>query len=332
MNIMGPGLRTADNNTDVDSTSELRIPSFASADPAELDQPYVGPRLELKSARLVPVLHPSGGVTGEHLLVDSDSMLQQREQLLAAREQQLQAALAEVAEARHGRATLLAENQSLTERCTLLEEALHEAVERVATAEASAAEGAPSIRALQQDLRMQRQRILELESDLRAAESQVHRVEALLRQPQNRPAPGAGPALGPAMGAGTAGEAVAALSDSARIRMQAAPGAAPVAEAPTRYLMLIEGDTETLFTLHQRTSIGREPDNDIQVDTRFISRHHAVVHVGLHHTVIEDLGSTNGVVVNGQRVHRRALGDGDMVQIGKSRFRFFERSPRPDFG
>jgi general secretion pathway protein A len=84
--------------------------------------------------------------------------------------------------------------------------------------------------------------------------------------------------------------------------------------------------------LQQRTSIGREPDNDIQVDTRFISRHHAVVHVGLHHTVIEDLGSTNGVVVNGQRVHRRALGDGDMVQIGKSRFRFFERSPRPDFG
>jgi hypothetical protein len=328
MNIMGPGLRTADDNTDVDSTSELRMPSFAAADVAELDQPYLGPRLELKSARLVPVLHPASGATGEHALVDADALLQQREQLLAAREQQLQAALAEVAEARHGRATLLAENQSLTERCTLLEEALHEAVERVATAEASAAEGAPSIRALQQDLRMQRQRILELESDLRAAESQVHRVEALLRQPQNRPAPGAGPG----MGTGTAGEAVAALSDSARIRMQAAPGAAPVAEAPTRYLMLIEGDTETLFTLQQRTSIGREPDNDIQVDTRFISRHHAVVHVGLHHTVIEDLGSTNGVVVNGQRVHRRALGDGDMVQIGKSRFRFFERSPRPDFG
>lgn len=327
MNNLGPGLRAADNNTDADSTAELRVPSFAAADVGELDQPYFGPRLELKSARLVPVLHPAAGTTGEHALVDPDALLQQREQLLAAREQQLQAALAEVAEARHGRATLLAENQSLIERCTLLEEALHEAVERVATAEASAAEGAPSIRALQQDLRMQRQRILELESDLRASESQVHRVEALLRQPQNRSVAGAG--IG--MGTGTAGEAVAALSDSARIRMQAAPGAAPVAEAPTRYLMLIEGDTETLFTLQQRTSIGREPDNDIQVDTRFISRHHAVVHVGLHHTVIEDLGSTNGVVVNGQRVHRRALGDGDMVQIGKSRFRFFERSPRPDF-
>lgn len=328
MNIMGPGLRSADDNTDVESTSELRMPSFAAAETGELDQPYLGPRLELKSARLVPILHPASGATGEQSMLDADAILQQREQLLAAREQQLQAALAEVAEARHGRATLLAENQSLTERCTLLEEALHEAVERVATAEASAAEGAPSIRALQQDLRMQRQRILELESDLRAAESQVHRVEALLRQPQGRSANSAGAGTG----AGTAGEAVAALSDSARIRMQASPGSAPVAEAPTRYLMLIEGDTETLFTLQQRTSIGREPDNDIQVDTRFISRHHAVVHVGLHHTVIEDLGSTNGVVVNGQRVHRRALGDGDMVQIGKSRFRFFERSPRPDFG
>ncbi len=329
MNIMGPGLRSVENDTDIDSTSELRVPGFVAApldEALELDQPYQGPRLELKSAHLVPVLRPAadGSTTAERHLLDLEAVLHQREQHLAAREQQLAVAMAEVAEARHGRATLLAENQALTERCTLLEEALHEAVERVATAEASAAEGAPSIRALQQDLRMQRQRILELESDLRAAESQVHRVEALLRQPQNRAA------------SGTAGEAVAALSDSARIRMQspapAAPGAAPVAEAPTRYLMLIEGDTETLFTLHQRTSIGREPDNDIQVDTRFISRHHAVVHVGLHHTVIEDLGSTNGVVVNGQRVHRRALGDGDLVQIGKSRFRFFERSPRPDFG
>jgi pSer/pThr/pTyr-binding forkhead associated (FHA) protein len=40
------------------------------------------------------------------------------------------------------------------------------------------------------------------------------------------------------------------------------------------------------------------------------------------HTIVEDLNSTNGVMVNGRRVTRQPLHDGDLVQIGKTEFRY----------
>ncbi len=46
-------------------------------------------------------------------------------------------------------------------------------------------------------------------------------------------------------------------------------------------------------------------------------------------TIIEDLNSTNGLYVNGKRTTREALNDGDLVMIGKARFRFAIRSTTP---
>ncbi len=74
--------------------------------------------------------------------------------------------------------------------------------------------------------------------------------------------------------------------------------------------------------LGRKTTIGRTPDNDLQIDASFISRHHAVLLVNGQQTVIEDLNSTNGVYVNGHRVSREVLNDGDLVMVGKARFRF----------
>lgn len=299
MNPPQPGVRTP--GVDPETTAETR------ALVSDSGSHYAGPRLELHSINVVPVLRPA-------------ARAQDLEQRLQAREQELDVARAEVSEARRGRETLLAENQGLDQRCQALEKSLLEAVERVAEAEAAAAERSPEMRQLREALRMQQQRVTELESDLRAAESHVHRLEALLRQPIAR----AGEVAQPATDAVT----VRPPSASAPITSTSASG---LTEVPTRYLMMLEGDTETLFALSLRTTVGREPDNDIQIDSRFISRHHAAVHVGVHHTVIEDLGSTNGIIVNGQRVRRRALVDNDIVVIGKSQFRFLERSPRPDF-
>ena len=56
-----------------------------------------------------------------------------------------------------------------------------------------------------------------------------------------------------------------------------------------------------------------------------VSRHHAVILVGPVETVIEDLNSTNGVLVNGQRVIRQTLKDGDQLVIGRERYRFARR-------
>ncbi len=49
--------------------------------------------------------------------------------------------------------------------------------------------------------------------------------------------------------------------------------------------------------LGRKTTIGRTPDNDLMIDAKFISRHHAVILAGPTHTIIEDLNSTNGVLV-----------------------------------
>jgi pSer/pThr/pTyr-binding forkhead associated (FHA) protein len=78
--------------------------------------------------------------------------------------------------------------------------------------------------------------------------------------------------------------------------------------------------------LGRKTTIGRTPDNDVQVDAKFVSRHHAVILAGPTHTIIEDLNSTNGVIVNGRRILRQTLKDGDIVLIGKAPFRFAVRS------
>ena len=75
-----------------------------------------------------------------------------------------------------------------------------------------------------------------------------------------------------------------------------------------------------------RYVIGRTTENDLQIDSKYVSRHHCHLNVTLDSTVIEDLNSTNGVLVNNQRVTRQALKDGDAVMIGKSLFRFAVRT------
>jgi chromosome segregation ATPase len=96
-------------------------------------------------------------------------------------------------------------------------------------------------------------------------------------------------------------------------------------EGATRLLIRTDGDSEVVHVLGRKTTVGRTPDNDLQIDTKFISRHHAVILAAPAHTIIEDLNSTNGVMVNGRRIRRQPLKDGDMVAIGKTQFRFAVR-------
>jgi general secretion pathway protein A len=66
-----------------------------------------------------------------------------------------------------------------------------------------------------------------------------------------------------------------------------------------------------------RIIVGRTPDNDLQIDSRFVSRHHCQIVTAMHSSVIEDLNSTNGIYVKSKRVRRHYLNDGDVVVIGK---------------
>ena len=65
-----------------------------------------------------------------------------------------------------------------------------------------------------------------------------------------------------------------------------------------------------------RFVIGRTSDNDLQIDSKFVSRHHAQLVTTEEGTVVEDLNSTNGVYLNGTRVRRHRLAEGDVIRIG----------------
>jgi len=102
-----------------------------------------------------------------------------------------------------------------------------------------------------------------------------------------------------------------------------AAGAAAAATAQPgatlgRLLVATDGRTVQEIALRiGRVIVGRTPDNDVQIDSRFISRHHCQVITTPHSCVVEDLNSTNGIYVKSNRVRRHYLNDGDVVQIGK---------------
>ena len=65
-----------------------------------------------------------------------------------------------------------------------------------------------------------------------------------------------------------------------------------------------------------RLSIGRRAHNDILLDDMTVSGEHAVLHSDRGLTLITDLGSRNGTLVNGVSVRRHVLHDGDCIEIG----------------
>jgi type II secretory pathway predicted ATPase ExeA len=99
----------------------------------------------------------------------------------------------------------------------------------------------------------------------------------------------------------------------------AAHGATPEPGAALgRLLVATDGRTVQEITLRLgRVIVGRTPDNDVQIDSRFISRHHCQVITTPNSCVVEDLNSTNGIYVKSNRVRRHYLNDGDVVLIGK---------------
>jgi FHA domain len=90
-------------------------------------------------------------------------------------------------------------------------------------------------------------------------------------------------------------------------------------------LIRIDGERPVTHVLSRRTRIGRATGCEVQIDSGSVSRHHALILVGPRESVIEDLNSTNGVLVNGRKVSRQVLCDGDAVTIGETQFRYLAR-------
>jgi septal ring factor EnvC (AmiA/AmiB activator) len=90
-------------------------------------------------------------------------------------------------------------------------------------------------------------------------------------------------------------------------------------------LIRIDGERPVTHVLSRRTRIGRAVGCELQIDSTSVSRHHALVLVGPRETIIEDLNSTNGVLVNGRKVTRQLLCHGDAVTLGEIQFQYFAR-------
>ncbi len=83
----------------------------------------------------------------------------------------------------------------------------------------------------------------------------------------------------------------------------------------------------------ERITIGRRPENDIQVDNLAVSGQHCAIITILNDSFLEDLDSTNGTFVNGKLVKKHALKNGDVVSIGKHELKYVndEASKEEDF-
>lgn len=69
-------------------------------------------------------------------------------------------------------------------------------------------------------------------------------------------------------------------------------------------------------------SVGRLSSSDIVIDDQNVSRRHAEIHSSGDSYELVDLGSTNGCKVNGRRVDRHILVDGDEITLGPAKLRF----------
>ena len=111
----------------------------------------------------------------------------------------------------------------------------------------------------------------------------------------------------------------------------APPATSPAAAAAecSAELTRMDGDRAT-HALGRRTRIGRAPGCEMQIDAASVSRYHALVIKGQRELIIEDLNSTNGVLVNGRKISRYGLHDGDVVTIGEIPFKCALRMPAPE--
>ena len=98
-------------------------------------------------------------------------------------------------------------------------------------------------------------------------------------------------------------------------------------EMPARLVPL--GDGPPIPLDRPIVFVGRHTDCDVRIDSRKISRRHCCIVQFQDKLVIRDLGSTNGVYCNGQRVEEAVLAPQDEVQIANVRYQVLSSEPTP---
>lgn len=90
-----------------------------------------------------------------------------------------------------------------------------------------------------------------------------------------------------------------------------------------KLVLRFNGTTIQEYELNKETmTIGRKPDNDIHIDNMAVSGHHAKILTILNDSFLEDLGSTNGTFINGNKIAKHALQPGEVIVIGKYELKY----------
>jgi two-component system, cell cycle response regulator len=101
-------------------------------------------------------------------------------------------------------------------------------------------------------------------------------------------------------------------------------------ERDRAYLIVLAGvDVGKMFKLEEgETTVGRSHKANIHLDDDSISRLHIKISLETAAVSVEDLGSSNGTLVNGERITKRSLQDGDKIRLGETtilKFTFHDR-------
>lgn len=104
-----------------------------------------------------------------------------------------------------------------------------------------------------------------------------------------------------------------------------------------KLILSMEGVVLHEYVLNkERMTIGRKAHNDVVIDNLAVSGEHAAIVTILNDSFLEDLDSTNGVVVNGVAVKKHFLQANDLIEIGKYKLKYIndqqgQQVPAEDF-
>jgi diguanylate cyclase (GGDEF)-like protein len=94
--------------------------------------------------------------------------------------------------------------------------------------------------------------------------------------------------------------------------------AAPSGRKRARLIVLAGGNVGEMYEIDPQLVLGRGRESDVRLQGDGISRKHARVRIEGEDVLFEDLGSTNGSFINGEKVMNHTLAEGDKLQIGTS--------------
>jgi general secretion pathway protein A len=108
------------------------------------------------------------------------------------------------------------------------------------------------------------------------------------------------------------------------------PGESDTKEEPALLLVSTQGLADAVVPLlATRILVGRSELADVRIDSAFVSRYHSLIVRENGQDLLIDLGSTNGVLVNGRRVVRAVLKHRDLIQVGPSRVTYLNPAIAP---